>query len=728
MIANHRRRQPDLLIAALLGGAAFALYAFTLAPTVLTGDGGEFQFVPYLLGVAHPTGYPLYCLLGWAWSHLLPVGDVAYRMNLFSAFWAALATGLLYLTACAFLRQANSALSPSLCRLLAALAATTFALTPTFWSQAIIAEVYSLHVIFVVLLLYLLLTWSERQQNNLLLSVAGCFGLSLAHHRTTLLLTPAILAYVWLADRRIYRDRRLLLSALLLALLPLVLYTYIPWRAPRTSYLHLPLAGDRELVLYQNTLPSLIDFVLGGPFGGSVELSVNLWKRLTMAGDLLGNEIGWIGAALALIGVVWLAIGRPAARYGPGCWALLALTGLIYVTTVAFNLIYTIGDVFVLFIPSYLVIVLWIAVGVGTLSTPLQRQPVVRLLFVAFFFILPIGKAFGHFAQVDQSHNNQARTRWETILSEPLPAGAVLVSNDRNDIMPMWYFQYVEGRHPDWLGLFPLITPDYPTLGHVLDLASSTGRPVYLIKEMPGVEVKVDVEQDGIWRVLGPAVKGEPSYPVNARIADSVALIGYDRSPDSPRPGETAQVSLIWEALRPLQAEYHTFVHLLDADGQVITQSDRQPGGVYYPTTLWRPGEQLRDDHLLMIPTDTPRGVYRLLAGMYTLSEDGRLESLGDPVVIGQIEVETEVPATPAGISPPIRASLASLVRKPRPIAPAGFSAPRYSSAFLFHAGFGPLQSSSGGSVAFGVGRCTNARRRGGCLRRPAHPGGPYSA
>ncbi|NIV36069.1 MAG: membrane protein, partial [Anaerolineae bacterium] len=55
---NRPRRAPlDLLVAVLLGAASFALYAVTLAPTVLVGDGGEFQFVPYLLGVAHPTGY-----------------------------------------------------------------------------------------------------------------------------------------------------------------------------------------------------------------------------------------------------------------------------------------------------------------------------------------------------------------------------------------------------------------------------------------------------------------------------------------------------------------------------------------------------------------------------------------------------------------------------------------------------------------------------------------------
>ena len=234
----------------------------------------------------------------------------------------------------------------------------------------------------------------------------------------------------------------------------------------------------------------------------------------------------------------------------------------------------------------------------------------------------------------------------------------MLVSNDRNDMMPMWYFQYVDGVRPDLLGLFPLITPEYPTLGHVLDLALSTGRPVYLIKEMPGVEVKVNLEaEDGLWRVTEPAAESEPAYSSGAHLADAVALVGTDRSPRSPQPGETLQVTLYWQALRPLEAQYHSFVHLRDTQGQVLAQSDRQPGGVHYPTSLWRPGEQLRDDHVLAIPADAPAGVYELWVGMYSLSNDGALEPLGQPVIAGQVAIKTSTQTEPGPISEPANAS-----------------------------------------------------------------------
>ncbi|MEJ2211320.1 MAG: DUF2723 domain-containing protein, partial [Anaerolineae bacterium] len=477
---TSRRLPADAVLAFGLGAAALALYAATLAPTVLPGDGGEFQFVPYLFGVAHPTGYPLYCLLGGAWSHLLPLGDVAYRMNLFSAVAAAAAVGLLYPTALEVLRRAEPGLPLPARRLLAALASITLAATPTLWSQAVMAEVYGLHILILVLLLYLLLAWGRRRQPRLLLLAALCLGLGLAHHSTTVLWLPAVAAFVWLEARaggglRVGGGRRpalFYLSLLALLAAPLLLYLYIPLRAPHTPYLHQRLADGRQLVLYDNTLANLVDFVTGGPFGGSVDFGVDLGQRLAMAGGFLRDEVGWIGVALAALGLIRLLWDRR--------WPLLALTGLAYLAIVAFNLVYTIGDIYVLFIPSYLVVVLWLVVGVGTLaglvetvrsngfsrlgrrgkaakaattnqsgSPRRQRAGLWATLAVLPFFLLPLWSMATHYVAVDRSGDTGAHDGWLALLSAPVPDDAVLISNDRNDIMPMWYFQYVEGRRPD---------------------------------------------------------------------------------------------------------------------------------------------------------------------------------------------------------------------------------------------------------------------------------------
>jgi len=350
-------------------------------------------------------------------------------------------------------------------------------------------------------------------------------------------------------------------------------------------------------------------------------------------------------------------------------WPLLVLTGLALVVSVAFNLVYTIGDIYVLYTPAYLILVLWLMVGAGTLSQVLARgwslvvgagpgrQPrrgsvwrrmrtIVSVLAVIPCFALPVWMVATRYADLDQSGNTRDRECWEEILSEPLQPEAVLISNDRDDIMPMWYLQNVgDGQRlrPDLLGLFPLITTEYPTLAHVLDLALSTDRPVYLIKEMPGIEVRIDVEQERhLWRVLGPAAGEEPNVLCDLSLAGVITLSGYELSPYSPHPGQELQVSLHWEAQQPIGAVYHSFIHLLDSSGQKVVQSDRQPGGVYYPTTLWQPGESLRDDHTLNLPHGTPPGVYRMLVGMYRLSSEGTLELLGEPSVVGRVEITAD--------------------------------------------------------------------------------------
>src|SRR5581483_9267726 len=122
------------VLAVIAACAALLLYARTTAPSVLPGDSGEFQFAAWGFWLAHPSGYPVYLLLGGLWQHLFPFGDPAYRLNLLSAVWSALAVGV------AFLVFWN--VTPA--RSAAFIAALTFAASPLVWSQATRAEVYAL--------------------------------------------------------------------------------------------------------------------------------------------------------------------------------------------------------------------------------------------------------------------------------------------------------------------------------------------------------------------------------------------------------------------------------------------------------------------------------------------------------------------------------------------------------------------------------------------------------
>jgi hypothetical protein len=664
----------DALIALVLGLGSGTLYVATCAPSVLFGDSGEFQFVPYILGIAHPTGYPLYLLLGWLWSHLLPMGDVAYRMNLFSVLWAALAVGLSYPLALRIitdglrvtsecddscrrsdaksgdfaLREANTL------RLAAATVSATFAVGQTFWSQAVIAEVYSFNAFFVVLVLLLLLRAMEMPlRPGRMLALAVAYGFSLTHHRTMLLLIPGMLAYVWLSGR--LRESHSLkwrtVPALAVGLVaPLLLYLYLPLRAPFVPYATLSLGQDQTLTLYSNTWRGFVDHLTAAVFAGNLRLSGNqplsaaaLAERLVMVWHLLRGQVGVAGAILALAGLVWLAVGRRR--------DLLALTGLCYLLIVLFNALYTIGDIAVLFIPSYLFVSLWIGLGVAMVAAQLSRWltqgtgfPVTRAISLASLaLVLPVVLLAIHLPAANQSANTGAADMWQPILARQIPIGSELLTNDRDEMMPLWYYQYVEGRRPDLLGLFPGIVTDpaYADVGGLVDQVLASRRPAYLIKPMPGLEVKARLEATPrltpLVQLEGPAAASPPMHTTDLTLGGLMRLIGYDLLPTHARPGDDVSLSLYWQPAAKTEHNYTSFVHALDEFGQIIAQSDHRSGGEYYPTSLWRPTDVLRDTHVLTIPVPTRPGTYRLLVGMYQYPS---MEPLGQAVTAGLLPVD----------------------------------------------------------------------------------------
>ena len=299
---QNQRLRLDLLLALLAGSVAAVVYYLGSAPGVLFGDGGELQFAAWTAGLPHPTGYPLYMTLGWAWSHLLDAAGLASparAMTLLSVLFAALAVGLTYLLARTLIGLGLPQVSPVLQRLAALLAALTFAFTPTFWSQAVVTEVYTLNAAFMALILWLALLWrwrvegggwrvessgewrvirsgrspqpvnpgrSDVELDPLLAALALTFGLSLAHHRTTLLLAPFVLVFLaWQAPAGYWRShRRDILWMALLALAPLLLYLYVPLRANATPYLTMEIQPGQPVSLIDRS-PCRLDRLCARP-------------------------------------------------------------------------------------------------------------------------------------------------------------------------------------------------------------------------------------------------------------------------------------------------------------------------------------------------------------------------------------------------------------------------------------------------------------------------------
>ena len=155
---------------------------------------------------------------------------------------------------------------------------------------------------------------------------------------------------------------------------------------------------------------------------------------------------------------------------------------------------------------------------------------------------------------------------------------------------------------------------------------------------------------DPLVEVLGPAVTRPPDKAQAISYDDTVRLNGYDLQPTLASPGEPMTVSLYWQPQRGIRPDLTTFVHLVNADGEVVGQSDHLPGGEYYPTSLWQPGELLKDVHTLTLAQELGPPPYALEVGLYV--REPELIHLGQPQIVGYTGAAHVSDALPDDLAP----------------------------------------------------------------------------
>jgi len=220
--ASRRERfysRRDWVAGALAWAAAFAGYLWTLQPSVGLEDSGEMLTAAYNLGVPHPPGYPMWTILAWIWWHILPFGNIAWRINILSALFGAAACGVATLLVsksghvmCAkvgFLHaEVNQRLVDLIVMSSSICAGLLLAFAPVMWWQCLNAKgTYALNAFLLFCELLLLYRWSLEPEKRWRLYVAALlWGIGLTVHQTLVLLTVAFPAFIWLVDRKLGRD------------------------------------------------------------------------------------------------------------------------------------------------------------------------------------------------------------------------------------------------------------------------------------------------------------------------------------------------------------------------------------------------------------------------------------------------------------------------------------------------------------------------------------------
>jgi len=621
-------------IALALFALALMVYVLTLAPGLLGGDAGEFQTAARVWGLSHPTGYPLYMVLLKVWA-LLPIGSVAYRANLLAAVLAAATTGLFFVLLQMISRET----------LAAVVGALVLAFSPLFWSQAVIADKYALNTLLIAGVLAAALFWGQAPGRRRLYLLALAYGLSLAHHRTMILLAPGLAIYVLWMDRGVWRARRNWLALLCLAL-PLVLYIYLPL----TRAFGRPLSN-----WWPSSLAEWLAYLTAQGHLGETQTAVApLAERLAFYGRTLVDQFTWWGLLLSLAGWLWLL------RRQRPLFALLLVSLLLEAATSMAYYADPRNQAF--FLPSFLIVALTLGLGAGALlqwvAGRLSRWPTARPALLAVLglalCLLPATLLLRTYPEIrarqrqdhaldvwrqDLQQGQQARRLAELGLAQVAP-NAIIVG-DWEQATPLRYSQWVEGLRPDVEVVYPVLR---------LEEMAASGRPLYIARNHPGLADRWHPSADGPLIAL----RSEPTsdlpdgaVPLGIRMGDAFELAGFAAGGTGYGPGSVMPLTIFWRALSAPAHDYSVSLRLFDSAGQEVFKQDNQhPALGTYPTSRWAAGEVVGGYYEIQLSPDLAPGIYQWGVILYRTLPEGGWENVkvaggeGEVAMGGTIQVE----------------------------------------------------------------------------------------
>ncbi len=405
-------RFAPILLACLLGIG----YIATLLPGIgVNGDVAKFQFVGRYLGTPHATGYPTYIFINHIFTRLFPFGSTAYKANLLSAIFAVAAAFLLF----RILRvmQVHPFIAFSV--------ALGFGFTPTLWENAIIAEVYSLHILFMTATIFYFIRWFDTKRSADFLAGCAVYAFAFGNHLTSLWMLPAIVYAVWNVDRKIVFRPKMALWVAAFILLSALQYTYFVWRTfdPTTVYLEMRATSLKQFIWFVTGAqfkPAMMDF---GPMA-------LLTERIPMFWGFLKDQYGFW-----LIPAVVAVFHR---KFRPQKIFLI----VYFLANMAYALEYGIPDIEPYFIPNYLVVAVLLGLGLHVLLEALP--PKIKTASILLTILFPLALFLTNYEVVNQ-HDNVAKEVQTLEILEAVRQDALIFVPDYNVYEYLMYYRIAEG-------------------------------------------------------------------------------------------------------------------------------------------------------------------------------------------------------------------------------------------------------------------------------------------
>ncbi len=663
---RYRAGEVALPLVVFLG--AFALYAATAAPGTLFGDPSEYQFIPAILGIAHPPGYAFYILAARLWQILVPLGTIAFRTNLMAAAVGAWVVTSVYLITreigladrAPAEGQADQPVESSSDRgtfsqaLPALFAALALAAAPDVWQHAIHANAHIVSAGLAVTHLWLLIRWWRTGSDLWLTAFAVTLGLAATHHPITMIGVPAYALFVLVVRPRVvvqWRSLLFVVAGLVLGLSPLL---YYPLRSPRVAF------GPTDM----NTWDGFIRHTTArGLRGNLFHFGVaDQPNRMLVFWSLLRLQFPLPVIVLMPLGLARLVRGRP---------KLALLMGGFLFGHLAFTL-NTVQDVMAYLLLPFAALSALAGVGALTLgrwawetadaewvvAISNRRVPLVSVVFTLLLLPWPFVQAGQNLAAGITLGSFTVAEAWVDTVHRRFAGrgdGAVLLSA-WEQLTPLWVHMYTEGRELDEEDVeLVYVSTATPWVESVW--AHIEERPVYLPDYRPSVRRAGFrlIPDDGFFRVeLPPLLDATPSRRLDVWADDSVQILGYDLPTTTVRAGEPLPIVLYQSAPETVGGIWMPYAQLGPVENRWTTDSRLL-------TTEWEPNEIVVEAYEVVVPFNLPPGEYPLRLGYADLS-GGRPElrlSTGEALVT--LDTVTVLPAEGGPAPGPLERCLANL-------------------------------------------------------------------
>lgn len=440
------------LIAILTFILTFLVYAFTSNQTLTYTDNGELAAACVSLGIAHPTGYPLFTILGHFWSLLpIPLSKIA-SLNLLAGVYTSMSAVFLFFIIRLLLNNItfqkkivdNSKkkknenkiqtdkinLGEIQINFISFLTSIAFAFADTVWAQATSLEVYSLEILLMNIVIFLILkAYFDKMNRNFLILTAFFIGLGMTNHMTSVLMFPAILWLYFLNENNKFQFTKSKFNFLVFLLIPFLLALSL--------YLYLPIRSSMEPIINWGWVHrgfSKFLYHLQGRqyqvwmFSGSDVMIHNLGTYF----KLLPFQFGFVGILIAIFGIfkTW--------KSKPVFWFLMLL--IIFDIMYAIN--YSIFDIDSYFLLSFISLFIFFSVGLAFLMKINKNWIFVGILILAVNILY-------NFKENDHSEDFMVSEYTKSVL-KTLDSNAVVISAQWDYfVAPFIYLQQVEGVRKD---------------------------------------------------------------------------------------------------------------------------------------------------------------------------------------------------------------------------------------------------------------------------------------